>query len=213
MVPYVKFRCSLSIITDAEHRERVLVVSFSHCRSLSIQSRSEKDCVQATSCYKKSSMYCLVADIKQQLRVHLRRLRYRFQCLDKNCATFRTEKTNAWDRPGSRCRSRSVRLIHKTSDYETQINQTGTFKSDGLINLYVMKSWSRAFISSRPLVHKHVKMSVAKWIMETTCPHKHVQIPENQIPRNQILFCLTQSQWSFPNYILFEIIEHFRLYN
>ena len=33
---------------------------------------------------------------------------------------------------------------------------------------------------SLALVHKHVKMSVGKWIMETTCPHKHVQIPEDQ---------------------------------
>ena len=31
------------------------------------------------------------------------------------------------------------------------------------------------------LVHKHVKMSVGKWIMETTHPHKHVQIPDDQI--------------------------------
>ena len=44
----------------------------------------------------------------------------------------------------------------------------------------------RAFISTRPFTHKHVKMSVGKWIMETTRPHKHVQIA-----RNQNLFCLT----------------------
>ena len=37
----------------------------------------------------------------------------------------------------------------------------------------------RAFVSTRPLVHKHVKISVDKWVMETTRPHKHVQIPEN----------------------------------
>ena len=43
----------------------------------------------------------------------------------------------------------------------------------------------RAFVSTCPLVHKHVKMSVDEWIMGTTCPHKHVQIPEN------LLFCLT----------------------
>ena len=33
---------------------------------------------------------------------------------------------------------------------------------------------SRAFISTHPLVHKHVKMSVGKWILESICPHKHV---------------------------------------
>ena len=37
----------------------------------------------------------------------------------------------------------------------------------------------RAFVSTRPLVHKHVKMSVGKWILETTRPHKHVQIAED----------------------------------
>ena len=43
----------------------------------------------------------------------------------------------------------------------------------------------RAFVSTRPLVHKHVKISVDEWIMETTHPHKQVQIPKNQF------FCLT----------------------
>ena len=38
----------------------------------------------------------------------------------------------------------------------------------------------RAFVSTHPLVHKHVKMSVGKWIMKTTRPHKYVQIPEDQ---------------------------------
>ena len=32
---------------------------------------------------------------------------------------------------------------------------------------------------SLALVQKHVKISVDEWIMETTRPHKHVQIPEN----------------------------------
>ena len=44
----------------------------------------------------------------------------------------------------------------------------------------ILISLSRAFVSTRPLVHKHVKASVGKWIMETTGPHKHVQIPDNQ---------------------------------
>ena len=66
----------------------------------------------------------------------------------------------------------------------------------------------RAFVSTRPLVHKHVKMSVGKWILETTHPQKHVHIPEDQI--SFVSHCLVLS---FPNYISFEIIEHFRLYN
>ena len=37
---------------------------------------------------------------------------------------------------------------------------------------------SRAFVSTRPLVRKHVKISVDEWIMETTHPHNRVQIPE-----------------------------------
>ena len=56
------------------------------------------------------------------------------------------------------------------------------------------------------LIHKHVKISVDEWIMETTPPHKQVQIPENQIFLASL--CL---EWSFPTYILFETIEHFRL--
>ena len=43
---------------------------------------------------------------------------------------------------------------------------------------------------SLALVHKHVKMSVGKWIMETTCPHKHVQILEDQIFLGLILFAM-----------------------
>ena len=59
---------------------------------------------------------------------------------------------------------------------------------------------SRTFVGTRPLIHKHVKMSVGKWIVETTRPHKHVHIPEDQI----FLTSLPLAQ-SFPNYILFEI--------
>ena len=46
--------------------------------------------------------------------------------------------------------------------------------------------WVRLAGLSLALVHKHVKMSVGKWIMETTRPHKHVQIPPNQffLPSN-----------------------------
>ena len=30
------------------------------------------------------------------------------------------------------------------------------------------------FVNTRLLVHKHVKISVDEWILETTHPHKHV---------------------------------------
>ena len=32
----------------------------------------------------------------------------------------------------------------------------------------------RDFVTTRVLVHKHVKISVDEWILETTHPHKHV---------------------------------------
>ena len=34
----------------------------------------------------------------------------------------------------------------------------------------------RDFVNNRLLVHKHVKISVDEWILETTCPHKPVTI-------------------------------------
>ena len=35
--------------------------------------------------------------------------------------------------------------------------------------------YSRAFVNTRLLVHKHVKISVDEWILETTRPQKHVK--------------------------------------
>ena len=32
------------------------------------------------------------------------------------------------------------------------------------------------FVSTLPLVHKHVKVSVGKLLLETTHPHKHVKL-------------------------------------
>ena len=45
-------------------------------------------------------------------------------------------------------------------------------------------------------------ISVGKWILETTRPHKHVQVPEE--------FVLERL---FPNQIQVEVPEYFRLYN
>ena len=39
----------------------------------------------------------------------------------------------------------------------------------------------RAFVNTRLLVHKHVKISVDKWILETTRPQKHVKFLEQYI--------------------------------
>ena len=39
--------------------------------------------------------------------------------------------------------------------------------------------YTRAFVSTRPLVQKHVKLSLGKWLLETTRPDKHVKILEN----------------------------------
>ena len=50
---------------------------------------------------------------------------------------------------------------------------------------------------SLALVHKHAKLSVGKWILETTHPQKHVHIPEDH-------FCsLTSLNVIAPNKILF----------
>ena len=40
----------------------------------------------------------------------------------------------------------------------------------------------RDFINTHLLVHKHVKISVDKWILETTHPQKHVKFLEQYIP-------------------------------
>ena len=40
----------------------------------------------------------------------------------------------------------------------------------------------RAFVNTHLLVHKHVKISVDEWILETTCPQKHVKFLEQYIP-------------------------------
>ena len=41
---------------------------------------------------------------------------------------------------------------------------------------------TRAFVNTRLLVHKHVKISVDGWILETTRPQKHVKFLEQYIP-------------------------------
>ena len=40
----------------------------------------------------------------------------------------------------------------------------------------------RDFVNTRLLVHKHVEISVDKWILETTRPQKHVKFLEQYIP-------------------------------
>ena len=40
----------------------------------------------------------------------------------------------------------------------------------------------RDFINTHLLVHKHVKISVDEWILETTHPQKHVKFLEQYIP-------------------------------
>ena len=77
-----------------------------------------------------------------------------------------------------------------------------------MVTVSLMRMPGTAFVSTHPLVHKLLKMSGGKWIMETTHSHKRVKIPENQFFFASL--CLAPS---FPNYILFEIIEHLRLNN
>ena len=46
---------------------------------------------------------------------------------------------------------------------------------------YIGSSIGRAFVNTRLLVHKHVKISVDEWIMETTRPQKHVKFLEQHL--------------------------------
>ena len=51
------------------------------------------------------------------------------------------------------------------------------------LTLYVGgKRAGRDFINTRLLIHKHVKISVDEWILETTRPQKHVKFLEQYIP-------------------------------
>ena len=45
-----------------------------------------------------------------------------------------------------------------------------------------LKPYHRVFVNTRLLVHKHVKISVDEWILETTHPQKHVKYLEQYIP-------------------------------
>ena len=44
--------------------------------------------------------------------------------------------------------------------------------------MYLSFQNNRAFVNTRFLVHKHVKISVDEWILETTHPQKHVKFLE-----------------------------------
>ena len=37
-------------------------------------------------------------------------------------------------------------------------------------------TYNRDFVNTRLLIHKHVKINVDEWILETTRPQKHVKI-------------------------------------
>ena len=49
-------------------------------------------------------------------------------------------------------------------------------------NHQLLELQHRAFVNTRLLVHKHVKISVDEWILETTHPQKHVKFLEQYIP-------------------------------
>ena len=54
------------------------------------------------------------------------------------------------------------------------------FRND--ISQVFQTNFNRAFVNTRLLVHKHVKISVGEWILETTRPQKHVKFLEQYIP-------------------------------
>ena len=68
------------------------------------------------------------------------------------------------------------------------------FTSVGWRRTSVLFSPSRAFISTRPLVHKYVKISVGKWLLETTRPHKHVK--KFIYTYKSINLCITVSKYN-----------------
>ena len=98
------------------------------------------------------SMYFLVADTRPQLRVYWRRLRYRFEWLDKNCLVLR----KGMHKIGLTLGVGLGQSDWSISDYETwRLIRPSHLKCVGLINLDVMKShWLGLSLA---LVHKHVK--------------------------------------------------------
>ena len=53
----------------------------------------------------------------------------------------------------------------------------------------------RAFVNTHLLVHKHVKISVDEWILETTRPQKHVKVLE-KVQRGTALSVINAIKWS-----------------
>ena len=51
-----------------------------------------------------------------------------------------------------------------------------------MIWLRMQRKIVRDFVNTRLLVHKHVKISVDEWILESTRPQKHVKFLEQYIP-------------------------------
>ena len=43
---------------------------------------------------------------------------------------------------------------------------------------WLQENTKQGFVNTRLLIHKHVKISVDEWILETTRPQKHVKFLE-----------------------------------
>ena len=54
-----------------------------------------------------------------------------------------------------------------------RVSLLGQFHKD--CNEQTTQIMPRVFVNTHLLVHKHVKISVDEWILETTCPQKHAK--------------------------------------
>ena len=55
----------------------------------------------------------------------------------------------------------------------------------------------RDFVNTRLLVHKHVKISVDEWILETTRPQKHVKFLDQYTGQEQLIRSHSSARFCF----------------
>ena len=64
-----------------------------------------------------------------------------------------------------------------------------------------VESTVRTFVNIRHLIHKHVKINVDQYILESTHSQEHVQFSDGQM-----VLASLHSVWLFSNQILFKLI-------
>ena len=61
----------------------------------------------------------------------------------------------------------------------------------------VVKSFCRDFVNTRLLIHKHVKISVDEWILETTRPQKHVKFLDQYTGQERLIRSHSSARFCF----------------